>query len=207
MQRSLIVMFIVLAMSAMQGQSFKYGVTANVHKGSIVGIHDVSKGKWGGGAGVFAQWPLVENDIYDSAWLYFSPQLEFSMQGEIAKPPQGKQDFRHDYISLPLYIKYFMHRGNMKRDVFFFAGPKLEYMIIRKKSGPPSYAMYEPQEQKINKFGYGVSVGAGLRINDQIEGFIRYDRGFSNIYPDYTHYNTYNHLLAVGVNFYLKKDW
>ncbi len=88
MQRSLIVMFIVLAMSTMQGQSFKYGVTANVHKGSIVGIHDVSKGKWGGGAGVFAQWPLVENDIYDSAWLYFSPQLEFSMQGEIAKPPQ-----------------------------------------------------------------------------------------------------------------------
>lgn len=188
-------------------QEFKYGATANLHKGSIVGIHDVSKGKWGGGIGVFAQWPLVENDIYDSAWLYFSPQLEFSMQGENANPPQGYQKFSHYYVAMPLYIKYFLHKGNMKRDLFVFAGPRIEYMVYRHKDGPPSYAMFEPSEQRINKFSYGVSFGLGLWVQEDVEVFIRYDRGLSKIYPDYTYLNTYNRLLAVGLNVYLGRDY
>lgn len=82
LKRTLFLVITLWAFLSINAQHFKYGVTANIHKGSIVGIHDVSKPKWGGGVGAFAQWPLVENDIYDSAWLYFSPQLEFSMQGE-----------------------------------------------------------------------------------------------------------------------------
>lgn len=66
-------------------QKFKYGFTGNFHKSSIVGVHDYSVGKYGGGLGFFAQWSLVENDVFDSAWLYLTPQIEYNMQGEHAK--------------------------------------------------------------------------------------------------------------------------
>ncbi len=207
LKRSLLFSIILLLTTQLKAQHFKYGVTANIHKGSIVGIHDYSKAKWGAGLGAFAQWPLVENDIYDSAWLYFSPQVEFSMQGENAEPPQGSQKFSHYYVAMPLYIKYFLHKGNMKRDLFVFAGPRIEYNVYRKKEGAPSYPQFEPQEQKINKFGYGVSFGVGWWAKEDLEIFLRYDRGFSDIYPDYTYRNTYNRLLALGVNFYIGRDY
>lgn len=207
LRRILILTFSIIVVGSLGAQHFKYGVTANIHKGSIVGIHDVSKGKWGGGLGAFAQWPLVENDVYDSAWLYFSPQIEFSMQGENAEPPQGRQSFDYYYVAMPLYIKYFIQKGNMKTDPFIFAGPRIEYNVYKKKEGPPSYPQFEPQEQRINNFGFGLSFGVGLWISDDVEAFLRYDRGFSKIYPDYTHYNTYNRLLALGVNIYLGRDY
>ena len=207
LSRSAVSILLLICSVQTFAQKFKYGVTANIHKSSIVGIHDKSKGKWGGGAGGFVQWPLVENDIYDSAWLYFSPQLEFSMQGEDAKPPQGEQHFTNYYMAMPLYLKFFYNPGRMKRDMFFFIGPRIEYLVYDKREGPPVYAQYVNQEKKINKFGYGASFGLGLKMNNRFEGFIRYDRGFSKIYPDYTHYNTYNRLLAVGLNFYLKEDF
>ena len=51
----------------LDAQDFKYGITGNFHKGSIVNVHDVSKGKYGAGLGVFGEVPLVENDVFDSA--------------------------------------------------------------------------------------------------------------------------------------------
>ena len=111
----------VFLMMMVNGQeTFKYGITGNFHKGSIVGVHDVSKGAFGGSLGIFAQWSLVENDVYDSAWLYLMPQIEYSMQGEIAKAEEDKfgiQQFDHDYVAMQVYLRYFFHQGNMKRDV------------------------------------------------------------------------------------------
>ena len=77
----IIAIFLLVMVS---GQNFKYGVTGNFHKGSIVGVHDRSKGAYGGSLGIFGEFPLVENDIFDSAWLFLRPQIEYSMQGEIA---------------------------------------------------------------------------------------------------------------------------
>lgn len=187
-------------------QSFKLGVTGNFHKSSIVGIHDFSKGKFGGGLGFYASFPLVENDIFDSAWLYLVPQIEYSMQGENADPPQGYQTFDNHYVAAQFYVKYFLHKDGFKRDVFFFAGPRVEYLVSEARKGPEVYDMFVEQEKKINSFGYGVSFGAGLRISNEIEAFLRYDRGFSKIYPDYTMHNTYNRLLGIGINYTLYTD-
>ncbi len=90
-------------------------MTGNFHNGSIVGVHDVYNGAYGGGLGVFAQWSLVENDIFDSAWFYMMPQIEYSMQGEVAKAEEGtfgEQKFHHDYIAMQVYLKWFFHKGN-----------------------------------------------------------------------------------------------
>ena len=62
-------------------------------------------------------------------------------------------------------------------------------------------------DDEVENFGYGVSLGAGLRVSRQMEAFIRFDRGFSKVYPNNDRNNTYNRLLAVGVNYYLNENW
>lgn len=194
-------------------QTFKYGVTGNFHKGSIVGVHDVSKGAFGGGLGIFGQWSLVENDVFDSAWLYIMPQLEYSMQGEIAKAEQdrfGIQKFHHDYVAMQVYMKYFFHKGNMKRDLYVFAGPRIEYLVREKREVDPAYDLAYFQyngDDEVNKFGYGISFGAGLKVTQQVEAFLRYDRGFGTVYPNNDRRNTYNRLLALGINYYFNDNW
>lgn len=203
----------VFLMIAVSGQNFKYGVTGNFHKGSIVGVHDVSKGAYGGGLGIFGQWSLVENDVFDSAWLYIMPQIEYSMQGERADADAArynKQIFNHDYVAMQVYLKYFFHKGNMKRDLYVFAGPRIEYLVREDRKVDLQYDIDYFQYNKddvINKFGYGVSFGLGLKVGQQMEAFLRYDRGFSKVYPNNDQRNTYNRLLAVGINYYLNENW
>lgn len=200
--KKLIIIYSLLIFGVANAQFIKYGITGNFHKTSIVGIHDRSKGIFGANIGVFADIALVPNDIYDSAWLYFTPQLEFAMQGENAEiPKMEKQQFHNNYIGLPLYIKYFMKNQGYKGDIYFMAGPRLEFLMSDKRSGPPSYT--ELQEQKIESFGYGISVGAGVKIEEKWDVFIRFDRGFSKIYPDYTKYTTYNRMLGIGISYYI----
>lgn len=207
---TLIAVFFLILVSS---QQFKYGITGNFHKSSVVGVHDYSKGKYGGALGFFAQWSLVENDVFDSAWLYITPQIEYSMQGEHAKAEEeifGIQKYHYDYIAMQVYLKWFFHQGNMKRDVFLFAGPRIEYMVRDDKKVDPAYdaAYYQYNlDDEFKKFGYGVSLGIGLKINQHIEGFLRLDRGFGTVYPKNKIHNTYNRLLAVGLNYYIDENW
>lgn len=205
-----IAVFLLIMLNA---QDFKYGVTGNFHKGSIVGVHDRSIGKYGGSIGVFAEVPLVENDIFDSAWLYITPQIEYSMQGEnaeVKKDVYGLQKFHHDYIAMQVYLKWFFHKGNMKRDVFLFAGPRIEYLVREDRQVDPAYDVVHYKvnlDDEINKFGYGVSFGAGMKVSQKVQAFLRYDRGFSKVYPKNDRNNTYNRLIAVGLNYYLSDNW
>lgn len=190
-------------------QTFKYGVTGNFHKGSIVNVHDFSKGRYGGSIGGFAQWSLIENDVFNSAYLYIQPELEFNTQGEISKAENEVQKYTNDYISMAVYFRYFFHQGNMKRDLFLFAGPRIEYLVYQHKETTPKYeaGYYKYNlDGRMNKFGYGVSFGIGVAITRQWEAFMRYDRGFSKIYPDNPR-NTYNRLLGVGINYYITNNW
>lgn len=207
---TVLALFLAIAISA---QSVKYGITGNFHQGSIVGVHDVSKGKFGGGLGGFIQFPLVENDVFDSAWLYLMPQVEYSMGGEWARAEEEKfgiQKYYYDYVAMQVYLKWFFHQGNMKRDLFLFAGPRIEYLVREDKKVDPAYdAAYFKYnlDDEVAKFGYGVSLGIGLKPSPKWEAFMRFDRGFSKVYPNNNLRNTYNRMLAVGVNYYLNENW
>lgn len=207
---TIIAIFLMVTISA---QEFKYGITGNFHKVSIVGVHDYSKGAYGGTLGFFAQWPLVENDVYDSAWLYITPQIEYAMGGEVAKSETelfGEQKFHHDYVAMEVYLKWFFHKGNMKRDLFAFAGPRIEYLVREDRKVDPGYDLaYYPYnlDSTVKKFGYGISFGLGLKVSQRFEAYLRYDRGFSKVYPDNNNRNTYNRMLGLGLNFYWKENW
>ncbi|WP_374445545.1 outer membrane beta-barrel protein [Epilithonimonas sp.] len=226
--KKLVLIYSLLLMAVVNAQSIKYGVTANFHKGSTVNIHDKSKGNFGGGIGVFADFSLVQNDIYDSAWLYFTPQLEFSMEGERGQAWNDKvaaqQRYDNYYVALPLYIKYFLRNHGYKSDIYFMLGPKLEFLIANKVDEAQAIAYansigYTNSQQaidlgakslsaagldnKIAKFGYGLSLVAGVKVDEKWNVFLRFDRGLSKVYPDYTKYSTYNRMLAIGINYYL----
>lgn len=203
----------IFLLTALGAQDFKYGVTGNFHQGSIVGVHDVSKGKFGAGLGGFIQFPLVQNDVFDSAWLYLMPQIEYNMGGEWARAEEEKfgiQKYTHDYVAMQVYLKYFFNFGNMKRDYFVFAGPRIEYLVRQDKKVDPAYdaAYYKYNlDDEVAKFGYGVSLGVGIKPTSRWEAFMRFDRGFSKVYPNNNLRNTYNRMLAVGVNYYLNENW
>ncbi len=207
---TVLALFSVIAISA---QSVQYGITGNFHQGSIVGVHDVSKGKFGGSLGGFVQFPLVENDVFDSAWLYLMPQVEYSMGGEWARAEEEKfgiQKYYYDYVAMQLYLKWFFHQGTMKKDLFLFAGPRIEYLVREDKKVDPAYdaAYFQYNlDDEVAKFGYGVSMGIGLKASSKWEAFMRFDRGFSKVYPNNNLRNTYNRMLAVGINYYLNENW
>jgi len=198
--KKLFVIYALLLFGVVNAQTIKYGVTGNIHKTSIGGIHDRSKGIFGGSVGVYADFALVPNDIYDSAWLYFTPQLEVTMQGENAEiPGKERQEFHYNYIGLPLYIKYFLRNHGYKGDIYFMGGPRFEFLMSEKVTGPPSLTV--AQEGNMNKVGYGISVGVGVKVQEKLDVFIRFDRGFSKIYPDYTKYATFTKMLGIGINY------
>ena len=121
--KKLSIILSLLLLGFANAQSVKYGVVANFHKGSTVNIHDRSKGNFGFGIGAFADFALVENDLYDSAWLYFTPQLEFSMEGESGQAwndaVADRQIYNNYYMAMPLYIKYFLRNHGYKSDIYF----------------------------------------------------------------------------------------
>jgi len=226
--KKLSVILSLFLLGFLNAQSIKYGVVANFHKGSTVNIHDKSKGNFGSGVGVFADFALVTNDIYDSAWLYFTPQLEFSMEGEKAQAWNDKvaseQKYNNYYVAMPLYIKYYLKNHGYKSDIYFMFGPKLEFLASNKvdEAQAISYAYTQgysnsPQDielgakslssiglgNEIAKFGYGVSFVTGVKVDDKVNVFIRFDRGLSKVYKDYSKYSTYNRFLAIGINYYI----
>jgi len=95
----------------------------------------------------------------------------------------------------------------MKRNLFLFGGPRFEFMVSHDRKGPEVYPAFIEQEKKIASFGYGISLGAGVKLGDNLEAFVRFDRGFSKVYPDYTHKSSnYNRLLGIGVNYFIFKN-
>jgi len=216
--KKLIVVYSLLLFGLTNAQSIKYGVTGSFHKGSLAGIHGISKGDFGGSVGVFADFSLVTNDIYDSAWLYFTPQLEVFTIGEKGDWNEDEKDYQkysNVYVGVPLYIKYYLKSHGYKGDIYIMAGPKLEFLVSEKtdegnaakevlntnfdEDGIAKFGL----GQKLSKFSYGLSVKVGAKVNDKLEAFIRFDRGFAKIYPDYTAKSTYNRFLGIGVSYYL----
>ena len=213
--KKLILIYTLLLFGFVSAQSIKYGVTGSVHKSSMPGIHGVGKSAWGGNVGVFADFSLVTNDIFDSAWLYFTPQLEVYTMGEKGDWDEDKinyQKYSNVYVGVPLYIKYYLKNHGYKGDIYFMFGPKFEFLVSEKTDegnavAEAQAAGFDPNKfglgQRINKFSYGISLKVGAKVAESTEVFIRFDRGFAKIYPDYTAQTTYNRFLAIGVSYYL----
>jgi len=220
--KKLIVVYALLLFGLTNAQSIKYGVTGSFHKGSIAGIHGASKGYFGVNAGVFADFSLVANDIYDSAWLYFTPQLEVYTIGEKGDWNEDEKDYQkysNVYVAVPLYIKYYLKNHGYKGDIYIMAGPKFEFLVSEKtEEGNAATevlaAGFDPDKiarfglgRKMNQFSYGLSLKVGAKVNDKLEAFIRFDRGLAKVYQDYTKNPTYNRFFGIGISYYIGETY
>ena len=217
--KKLIIIGFVLLIGVANAQFIKYGVTGSFHKGSIAGVHGISKGDFGGSLGLFADFSLVENDIYDSAWLYLTPQLEVFTIGEKGDWNEDEKDYqkyRNIYVGLPIYLKYYLKNHGYKGDIFFMLGPKFEFLVSEKTDegtavNDAKNAGFDPNKfglgQRINTFGVGISGKVGVRVTDNMDVFIRFDRGMSSVYPDYKQQTTYNRFLSLGFSYRLGETY
>lgn len=204
--KKMTILLAVFLLATFNAQELQYGVTGMFHKSSIVGVHDVSKGKFGGSLGFFVDVPLVQSDIADASWLLLTPQIEYNMGGENAEAELSKfgiQKFHHDYVAAQVLLKWFVQKQN--GNTFLFIGPRIEFMVREDRKVDPAYDLVYYQynlDNTINKVGIGATIGAGYKLSPKVEAFLRYDRGFSKVYPDNPN-STYNHMLGLGVNYYL----
>ena len=150
------------------------------------------------------------------------------MEGESGEvwSGQDRQKYNNYYMAVPLYIKYFIKNKGYKSDIYLMFGPKLEFLISNKVDESQAIATalgkgYLPNtpenlggnysktlstiglDNKIATFGYGLSLVAGVKVDTKWDVFLRFDRGLSKVYPDYSKYNTDNRFLAIGVNYYI----
>lgn len=208
----IIALVLFISLSAQNSGETRFGVTGNFHRGSIVNVHDRSIGRYGGTLGVLAEIPMLRSDVTGGEWLFFVPMVEYSMQGENATAELsrvGRQKFHHDYIGAQFYVKYFFHPNNILSDYFVFLGPRVEFLVREDRNVTElydaTYFQYN-HDDELNNFGMGLSVGAGARVTDDLEAVIRFDRGFSKVYPNNTNGVTYNRQLSVGVNYYIRNN-
>ena len=191
-----------------------WGISANVHQSNIRGIHWNSKGRIAPSVGVFVSIPLestADRDLYKYGRWILVPQLEYSMDGELNKPETGTQKYFADFISLPVYIKYYFAFNKVDEKKFFVqAGPQFGVSIHNKATGPSDANSMENKEHvnyvshheaNFKKANFGISVGTGYQFSDSWEVFARYDQGFSKVYDNYTLYNTNHYKLGVGLNY------
>ena len=202
--KKLSILLLVGCSSAIYAQDVKYGATATAHGTLINEVHSYSKPRLGGSIGAFATIPLNANEALKPQNMFIQPQVEFSTQGERANESSlGKQEFYNNYITAVAYFKYFFTKGETRSNFFAFAGPKFEYLVSDSRSTTPAYEAAfgdGPFEKEINKFGFGLSGGAGYALSSEFEVFLRYDQGLSKIYPDKKG-NTFNNVFGVGLNY------
>lgn len=190
-----------------QTSAIRFGATANVHHSSIKGIHDYSKGRTAAGIGAFVQIPLnIKKSTEEKEnQLFIQPQLEYTMDGEKAKP-EGKetQKFYYDYLSLPIFVKYYFdfNKDAAENNWFAAIGPQFGYAVNTKTEGNLYTLQDVLAEKSLNKFNFGLVVSGGYRINNDFEAFIRYDQGLTKVYKDYTASKTWNYKLGLGVNYF-----
>lgn len=199
------------------GQAFadhKIGVTLNGHGSQIHGIHLHSKTRYGAGLGVFTEIPLdaKSGDVRNANKFFFVPQLEFSMDGENNNPNTGKQKYHAEFISLPLYFKYYFPFGSTADDaVFLQLGPQFGFAVASKASGPDDmnssengYKVNFVQHHNDNfkKFNIGASVAVGYRMTENWQAFVRYDHGFTKAYDNNPGgEKTYHYKLGAGLSY------
>lgn len=159
----------------------RYGITAKVHSSNISNIHDRSKPRIAGSAGGFVEIPFAQR-VASSSFLV--AQAEYSMEGEKSEIGDSKQEFNHDYVNVMFMIKHFFSSkdANVEPKIFAFIGPKFAINVAEQTKGEIPFVSDLNAQANFKTFNFGMTLGAGYRINRNIEAFVRGDYGFSNVY-------------------------
>ena len=195
--------FAILLSGFSFSQELRWGATANVHSSSIEGIHDFSRGRIAPSVGLFMEIPLesFQRSIYAPLRYYIYPVVEFSMEGEKTILEQGRQYYRNDFVAFALYGKFHLYRGYFE-NFYFMIGPRAAYAVSVNFKGPNiEYESGPLGDDVTNKWSFAASAAVGYVVSDNLEVYLRYDQGLSEVYPNYNLMRTGNRLLGVGFSY------
>lgn len=142
----------------------------------------------------------ILGEILVASQFAFQPEIIYSSQGATSASHdlpelKGREvNFKVDYISLPVMLKYFVVPG-----LSIEAGPRFSFLIDSKaETTSNENASVIDITNKTEKFDLGVAGGLGYDLPWGIFVQARYVRGFSNIYQDVDYRNS---LLQLSLGY------
>jgi len=179
-----------------------FGVKAGMNVSSITndsGLDDQGS-KIGFNAGVFANIPIASS-------FSIQPEVLYSQYGD--KYDQTVLGTRYsssrhlDYIAVPVMFQY-----NVIPNLYLEAGPEFGFMVNAKnkaKNETNNETISESGDYKdsLNKFNFGIGIGAGYYFTDNIGITARYVAGLTDIAKDRPNGSDAirNNLFQVGLAF------
>ena len=141
-------------------------------------------------------------------------ELNYTKKGWAQKFDSGEKFIQNlDYIELPILVNVYL--GNKKTRLFINLGTFVEYLVNDSNDGLPTDTtgsdFYYFQEERDNKFGYGLTAGGGFHRDFSfgtlmIEGRFTYNNSnviepgeLSSGIPNLS--NQYNTTISVGYMF------
>ena len=180
--KKLLVSAILLATGFVNAQDVKFGVKLGLNIANISGDIEDNKSLFGANLGGFAEIKLSDK-------LAFQPELLFSMQGSKYEDIATKLN----YINIPLLAKY-----NLNEKFSVLAGPQIGFLMSAKlKDSTKSVDIKEG----FNTTDFGLNVGAGYNVTENILVDARYNFGLSNILKDADGFSQKNSVFQLSIGY------
>lgn len=180
--KKLLVSAILLATGFVNAQDIKFGAKLGLNIANISGDIEDNKALFGANLGGFAEITLSDK-------LAFQPELLFSMQGSKYEDIATKLN----YINIPLLAKY-----NLNEKFSVLAGPQIGFLMSAKlKDSNESLDV----KDGFNTFDFGLNVGAGYNVTENIIVDARYNFGLSNILKDSDGVSQKNSVIQLSVGY------
>lgn len=172
---TLIIAFAIASISNLNAQ-ITYGVKGGLQMTNITNYHRDSNSRLGFQVGGFAKIPL---DSYNK--MYLQPELLYLTHGEDNEGDGFTEKYYINYIALPVLLKRYL--SDDENTFFLEAGPTFMFKIIQNTESSFAAPVYNGDRDEVATLDISLGLGLGYTIRRNYDIGIRYNYGFTDVYP------------------------
>ena len=205
MKKVLLTVAAVMAFGLMNAQEVKYGAKAGLNMSNFGGDAENTDMKIGFQIGGFAEIKISDK-------FAVQPELLFSTQGAKSEYSESEPGYSYseestvklNYLNIPIMAKYYA-----TEKFYVEAGPQIGFLMSAKEDfdysetfmgTTDSGSTSEDIKDGLNSTDFGLGLGLGYNITENVGAGLRYTAGLSNIYKDApSGYSVNNSNIAVSV--------
>lgn len=186
MKKVMLTAVAVMAFGLSNAQDVKFGAKAGLNMSNFGGDVENNKMKAGFQVGGFAEIKISEKFAVQPELVFSNLGAKFDLDGVTATE-------NLNYIAIPVMAKYFV------ADKFSIeAGPQIGFLMSAKiKAEGESVDV----KDEFNSTDFGLNVGVGYDITENIGVGLRYTAGLSNIAKDSGDFKANNSNIALSVGY------